>query len=134
MVTVVVFARACQSVCNKTLTHILYYAFACNKSRKNRWKDFSNDRLSVKKRKASPEDTFKNCYAEEDYIAVARNFTEPTQLAMLHNLVGTCTLKSDQPLDLRVISNFLPNSIYHAAKFCKYFACVVMRCASVLIV
>jgi len=90
-----------------------------------RWKDFKA-KNSFKKQKLDEASTLQNCLAEEDYIKVARNFTEPTQLAMLHNLVGTCTFKSNRPLNLRTISNFLPNSIYHPAKFCKYFACVVM--------
>ena len=80
----VVFARSCDSVCNKTLTHARSCGSVWKKPRKNRWKDFR--KTSAKKKKLDPVATLTNCYAEEDYLKIARNFTEPTQLAMLHNL------------------------------------------------
>ena len=85
MVAVVVFARSCDSVCNKTLTHARSCGSVWKKPSKNRWKDFRS-KTSAKKKKLDPVATLTNCYAEEDYLKIARNFTEPTQLAMLHNL------------------------------------------------
>jgi transcription initiation factor TFIID TATA-box-binding protein len=60
--------------------------------------------------------------AELKYIQ--QTFSCASQIAQVHNLVGTCVLRSDNfKLDLHTISRLLPNTVFEKQKF----AAITMR-------
>ena len=79
-----------------------------------RWKDFSN---TTRKKKLTRRQVHENVFVELDYIDEAMRSAEPAAFAQVHNLVGTCQLKSSSRLNLETICRFLPNSVYEKQKF-----------------
>jgi TATA-box binding protein (TBP) (component of TFIID and TFIIIB) len=79
-----------------------------------RWKDFSN---TTRKKKLTRRQVHENVFVELDYIDEAMCSADPAAFAQVHNLVGTCQLKSSSRLNLETICRFLPNSVYEKQKF-----------------
>ena len=68
-----------------------------------------------------PQST-QDLFAELKYIQ--QTFSCASQIAQVHNLVGTCVLRSDNfKLDLHTISRLLPNTVFEKQKF----AAITMR-------
>ncbi len=65
----------------------------------------------------SKREVYKNVFIELEYIESALRLGEESAVAQVHNLVGTCQLKSQGSLNLEVISRFMPNSQYEKQKF-----------------
>lgn len=81
-----------------------------------RWKDFTNA-TNRRKARLSKREVYKNVFIELEYIENALSLGDSSAVAQVHNLVGTCQLKSTGSLNLEVISRFLPNSLYEKQKF-----------------
>ena len=81
-----------------------------------RWKDFGS--VSTRRRKRAHRlQIHKNVFIELEYLEKAIQSSDPSAFAQVHNLVGTCQLKSSSCLDLETICRFLPNSLYEKQKF-----------------
>lgn len=81
-----------------------------------RWKDFSSS-AARRKTRLSKRELYKNVFIELEYIENALRLDDVSAVAQVHNLVGTCQLKSSGGLNLEVISRFMPNSVYEKQKF-----------------
>lgn len=81
-----------------------------------RWKDFSSS-AARRKTRLSKRELYKNVFIELEYIENALRQDDVSAVAQVHNLVGTCQLKSSGGLNLEVISRFMPNSVYEKQKF-----------------
>ena len=81
-----------------------------------RWKDFTNS-SSRRRARLSKREIHKNVFIELEYVENFIRQQNFSALAQVHNLVGTCQIKSKGNLDLEVISRFMPNSLYERQKF-----------------
>ena len=79
-----------------------------------RWKDFGN---GTRKKRLTRRQVHENVFMELEYVGEAMRSSEPAAFAQVHNLVGTCQLKSSSRLNLETICRFLPNSVYEKQKF-----------------
>ena len=79
-------------------------------------KNFTNA-TSRRKARLSKRKIYKNVFIEIECIENALRLGEESAVAQVHNLVGTCQLKSKDSLNLEVMSRFMPNSQYEKQKF-----------------
>jgi transcription initiation factor TFIID TATA-box-binding protein len=79
-----------------------------------RWKDFGS---AARKKRLTRRQVHENVFIELEYVDEAMRSAEPAAFAQVHNLVGTCQLKSSSRLNLETICRFLPNSVYEKQKF-----------------
>lgn len=81
-----------------------------------RWKDFTNGN-SRRRARLSKREVYNNVFVELEYIENAMRQRDLSAIAQVHNLVGTCQIKSNGNLNLEAISRFMPNSVYEKQKF-----------------
>jgi len=81
-----------------------------------RWKDFTSA-SSRRKARLSKRQIYNNVFVELEYVENAMRKKDLSAIAQVHNLVGTCQIKSNGNLNLEVVSRFLPNSLYEKQKF-----------------